>query len=285
MAQKERKIIKPRPKTAKEAAHEAIVESIPGAKPPLPKENRRAEQISIKGDTGKDFSIGFGDIDQAVLYYFDNVIQPSVIEDGNRVKVPVMYASPERWKSAQADGGIRDKDGKILFPIIAVKKDDIMKVRDITSKLDGNKARNFYVYEQKYSRQNAYDNFSALSNRKPVKTYGVVVIPDYYKITYSCSVYVNHVRDLNRILESILYASDSYWGDPKRFTFMARIDNTPITQEVNVGDIRKIYSTFNITLNGHVIPDSINKYMSSGSPKAFSKAQITFSTEIVNKGL
>lgn len=282
MAQRERKSIKPRPKTAREALDESIIEVTPDSKPPLAKEVSRAEQISVKDDELRDYSIDFKDIDGAVLYYFDNVIKPSVIEDGNRVKVPIIYASPERWKSAQVDGGIRDKDGRILFPVVVVQKNNIDKVRDISSKLDGNKAHNYHVFQQRYTKTNQYDNFSVLTNRRPAKSYGMVIVPDYYKITYSCAVYVNHVDDLNKILEAILYASDSYWGDPKRFTFMARIDSTPITQEVNVGENRKIYSIFTINLYGHVIPDSINKYMSTQN-RYFSKGQVSFDTEVVSK--
>lgn len=282
MATKERVSIKPRPTTAREALDAAVPEIIPGTKPALAPEIVRAEQVSVKDDGLKDYSIDFKDIDEAVLYYFDNVIKPSVVEDGSKVKVPVLYASPERWKSAQTDGGIRDKDGKILFPVVVVKKGSIEKQRDISNKLDGNKVNNYHIFEQRYTKQNQYDNFSALNNRKPAKSYGMVIVPDYYKITYNCAVYVNQVDDLNKILEVILYASDSYWGDPKRFMFMSRIDSTPITQEVNQGENRKIWSQFDITLNGHVVPDSINKYMSS-SNRFFSKAQLTFTTEAVSK--
>lgn len=282
MASRERKTIKPRPRTAREALNDTIPEVIPGSKPTIVDEVIRAEQLSVKDDTFKDYSIGFDNIDAAVLYYFDNVIKPSVVEDGNRVSVPVMFANPERWKGAQADGGIRDKDGKVIFPVITIKKDNIEKVRDISSKVDGNKAHNFHLIEQRYTKNNQYDNFAALSNRKPVKQYSVVIVPDYYKITYTCAVYVNYVEDLNKVLEAIMYASDSYWGDPKRFTFMTRIDSVPITQEVNQGENRKIYSVFNLSLNGHVIPDSINKYMSTPN-KIYTKAKVAFSTEVVSK--
>jgi hypothetical protein len=284
MAERVKRTYKPRPKTTREAINESITEVIPGSKPIITNDNVRAEQVSVKDADLKDYSIGFDDIDAAVFYYFDNVIKPSVTEDGNLVKVPVMYANPERWKSAQDDLGIRDKDGKILFPVIAIKKDTIEKVRDITSKVDGNSAKNFHTFEQRYSKENPYNNFSALTNRRPVKSYGVVVVPDYYRISYSCAVYVNYNSDLNKILEAIGYASDSYWGDPKRFTFMSRIDSMPITQEVNVGDVRKVYSIFNITLQGHIIPESINQYMSVPN-RFFSKAQLNFSTEVVSKSL
>lgn len=274
---------KPTPKTARQALNESIPEIVSGSKPVENYEIKRSEQISVKDSTTRDYSIGFDNIDDAILYYFNNVIKPSVIENGTIVNVPVMFANPERWKSAQVDGGIRDKDGKIQFPVIALKKDSIEKVRDITNKLDGNKVHNYHIYQQKYTKENHYDNFSVLNNKKPAKEYKVLIVPDYYTINYSCAVYVNKVNDINKILESVLYASYSYWGDPKRFTFMAMIDDAPITQEINEGENRKIYSVFTIKLNGHIISDSVNKYMSIDTSKFFSKSKFTLTSEVVDK--
>ena len=48
----------------------------------------RESQISFKGDTVKPFSIGIQDIDSSILYYFDNVIKPSVNQNGNRTNIP-----------------------------------------------------------------------------------------------------------------------------------------------------------------------------------------------------
>jgi len=272
--------IAPRPKTAPEAFNEQINPLIPNTRPELPDLTNRVNQISQKDDTLRDFSIGLEDIDTAVFYYFDNVIKPYVIEDNNRVKVPVIYANPERFKSAQYDGNIRDKDGKIMFPVITIRKVDIEKVRTLGNKLDGNLTHNQYIFKQRYSKENQYDQFSVLLNRKPVEKLQVLTIPDYQKITYSCEVHVNNERDLNKIIEAISYASYSYWGDPKKFTFMAMIDSMPLTREVIVGENKKISATFNIILNGYIIPDTINKYMSY-NPLYYSKTTVVFNNEVV----
>lgn len=68
----------------------------------------RADQISFKGDTTKPFSIGIQDIDDAVFYYFQNVIKPYVIQDGSRIEVPIIYGSPEKWASFQKEGYFRE---------------------------------------------------------------------------------------------------------------------------------------------------------------------------------
>ena len=271
--------ILPRPKTPAQAFNDGITPYIEGTKPVLDTV-RRVDQISQKDNSLRDFSITLEDIDSAVFYYFKEVIKPYVIEDGNRIEVPIIYANPERWKSAQMDGNIRDKDGKILFPVITIKKVDISKVQTLGNKLDGNKAVNHYIVQQRYTKDNQYDNFSAILNRQPVKKFQVITIPDYHKITYNCEVHVNNQRDLDKILEAVTYASHSYWGDPKKFNFMTMIDSIPISREVVVGDNKKVYAVFDIVLNGYIIPDSINHYMST-NPTFYSKAQVNFTAETV----
>ena len=56
----------------------------------------RSEKLSWKGDDVKPFSIGIKDIDESIMYYFNNVIRPSVIQNGERIPVPVIYGSPEK---------------------------------------------------------------------------------------------------------------------------------------------------------------------------------------------
>ena len=87
----------------------------------------RSEEMSFKGDKTKQYSVGIQDLDEAVFYYFQNVIKPFVIQNGTRREVPVIYGAPERWKSFQRDGYYRDKKGAIMLPIIVIKRDTITK--------------------------------------------------------------------------------------------------------------------------------------------------------------
>ena len=79
----------------------------------------RANEISMKGDTNNVINITLEDHDEAILYYIKNVIKPTVEINGNQQEVPVIYGSPERWKSMQKDGFFRDKNGKAFIPIIS----------------------------------------------------------------------------------------------------------------------------------------------------------------------
>ena len=71
----------------------------PTGNPNLANDISRADQISFRGDTTKPFSIGIQDIDEAIFYYFANVIRPYVIQNGTRIEVPILYGSPEKWAS------------------------------------------------------------------------------------------------------------------------------------------------------------------------------------------
>ena len=83
-------------------------------------EFNRSTQMSMKDDDTKQYSVGIQDLDEAVFYYFQNIIKPFVIQNGVRREVPVIYGAPERWKSFQRDGYYRDKKGAIMLPIIVI---------------------------------------------------------------------------------------------------------------------------------------------------------------------
>ncbi len=219
----------------------------------------RAEQISFRGDTTKPFSIGIQDIDEAVFYYFTNVIKPYVIQNGTRIEVPVIYGSPEKWASFQKFGYFRDSQGRVMMPIIMFKRNNIEKVRTVANKLDANNPHNISVQRKKYSSRDSYSNFNILNNVTPEPINYAVVVPDYLTLTYSCAVNTYYMEQLNKIIEAIEYASDSYWGDPSRYKFRAMIDSFAIQTEISDNAERVVSSTFNIKLNGYIIPDTIQK--------------------------
>ena len=269
------------PKKQSEISQNSISTYNNAAKQPTPdvlKKNRGYNR-SVKGDDVKQFNIGLRDIDETIVYYFNNVIKPSVIQNGKRIQVPVLYGSPERWAAVQKDGFYRDKNGKIQTPLIMFKRDTIEKNRNLGNKLDANSPNNFSIFQKKYSRKNIYDKFSALSNREPVKELYGVIIPDYVDITYSCIVFTEYVEQMNQIVESINFASDAYWGDPERFNFRAMIDSYTTTTEMNQGEDRTVKTNFNIKMMGHIVPDSINASIASMN-KFYSKSSISFGMEV-----
>ena len=240
----------------------------------------RAEQTSFKDDTVKPLSIGIQDIDESVMYYFQNIIKPFVIQNGERIAVPVIYGSPEKWKSFQKDGYYRDLNGRIMAPLIMFKKNSIEKVRNLTNKLDANSPNNIAVYGKRYSKQNEYSKFNILNNTTPEKTYYATVVPDYVNITYDCVIFTYYNDQLNKIMEALEYASDSYWGDPERFKFKATISTLTPTIELTSNTDRVVKCALSITLYGYIIPDIPQKDLNA--VKKFSnKNKLTFTLETV----
>ena len=238
----------------------------------------RGYNRSFKNDDVKQFSVGLRDIDETIVYYFNNVIKPSVIQNGKRIPVPVLYGSPERWASVQKDGYYRDKNGKIQTPLIMFKRDSIEKNRSLGNKLDANSPNNFAIFKKKFSKKNVYDKFSALTNRTPVEELYGVIIPDYVNIRYSCIIFTEYVEQMNKIVESINFASDAYWGDPNKFNFRAMIDSYTTTTEVTQGQDRTVKTAFEINLMGHIISDTINASIANMS-KFYSKSELKFNLE------
>ena len=250
-------------------------------KPGQPEFNR-ANEVSLKNDTNnKTISIGLKDIDSAILYYLENVIRPVVTQNDRQINVPVIYGSPERWKSVQADGFYRDKNGKTMVPLIMFKRDSFTKNNTIGNKLDGNKVNNIQYFETKYSKRNVYDNFAILRNQKPEKEYILGIIPDYIDLNYTLSIYTDYVEQANEITEAIEFAARSYWGDPERFMFRANIDtfNTPILLEN--GSDRANRTTMDVLVNGYIIPSGLNAAMAGPSPKSYNVTKTIFKETII----
>ena len=238
----------------------------------------RSTKLSFKNDDTKPFSIGLQDLDEAVFYYFKEVIKPFVYQNGERRNVPIIYGSPERWKSFQRDGYYRDKKGAIMLPIIVVKRDSISKDRSVYNKLDANGVNLYSSFQKRYSPDNFYNNFAVLNNKKPIKEHYAVAVPDFVTLEYSCIIQTYYMEQLNKIIEACEYASDAYWGNPERFKFRAFIDQFTTATELTTGKDRLVKGIFNIQLRGYIIPDTIQKEMNSIN-KWNSKSKVTINFE------
>lgn len=273
------KSIKPRPKSVREVTDEILgQEAYYTEGRPEIKVRNRGNDVSTKGDRIKDVSIGIIDIDTAIIKYIEEKIQPSTIQDGNRIMVPVMYGFPERWATIQEKGYLREYSGRMMAPVIVIKRDNLEANRNLGTKIDANNPQNLHVFESGYTRKNQYDNFAVLGNRNPVKEYRMVVMPEYITLTYSGVIFTNHLEQNNKIIEAFKYAENTYWGESGRFQFRARIDSFSTSTEYSAGDDRTTRTNFTISLNGYIIPDTVNRDISY--PKKFlSKAQVIFTME------
>ena len=240
--------------------------------------DKRGNHVSFKGDKVKPFSISVTDIDEAVVYYIENIIKPTVYQNNKKIMVPVLYGSSERWKQVQKDGYLRDGRNQIMLPLIMFQRTSLEPNRALTNKLDANSPNNYNVTQKSYSSKNAYSNFNVLTNRKQEKEYHTIVVPDYVTVNYDFIVSTHYVEQMNSIIEAINYAADSYWGNPERFKFKAEIDSFVNKIELPADGQRVVKTTFSLKLYGYIIPETIQKDLNS-IKKISNKTQLIFGLE------
>jgi len=224
---------------------------------PLPRKQRienRGYQYSRKDEDIKNPEVTLMDMDSAIMFYFDEVIKPAVKDNGENVKVPIMYASPERWKAIQRDGFMRDKKRKTITPVIVYRRTSIEKDTEMPiDKLDANKPSLFYTFQKKFSNVNRYDNFQVQRGTVPQREYYNVMMPDYVTLTYEFIVWTSYIEQMNKIVEKIVYSDGAYWGDPNKLRFRSKIDT--FTDATEIGDTERLVRTnFSVTLRGYLLP-------------------------------
>ena len=109
-------------------------------------------------------------------------------------------------------------------------------------------------------------------------------MPNFIRLQYTCMIWCDYVAQMNKLIEMINYTSDSYWGDQERFQFNAKIDTYNNTTEVAQGDNRIVKTNFGLTIQGYLVPDSLNKALSSVDSKVFSNSKIILKSEITSTG-
>tara|TARA_B100002019_G_C21272037_1_gene602937 strand:+ start:2483 stop:3763 length:1281 start_codon:yes stop_codon:yes gene_type:complete len=218
----------------------------------------RGRELSRSNDVTKNMNVGLLDIDSAIFYYFENVIKPRIMEAGEQVKVPVIYANPERWAAIQRQGYIRDRKRKIMAPAIAFRRTSMQKDESIpVDKLDPQSPKLFQTFQSRYSAENRYDKLSALKGIMPKKEMYAVSVPDYVTLSYDFTIWTSFTDQMNQVIERVNWAEGSYWGEPGKFRFRTSIDSFDDASEYE-GNRRNIKTNFSVTIRGYLLPESFN---------------------------
>ena len=217
-------------------------------------DERRSANIRRDTDTVKNVSINLMDIDTTIFNHLDNDINPSVVGEGDtRIKVPIIYGSPERWKSANVDGVIRDYNGKIQLPVLMFKRNNVAKNESLMT-LNRNLV---YPVMTQYTEKNKYDKFSLLNQTvKPVNAVHLITLPDHIKITYNFMIWTELVEQMNMVIEKINFATEDYWGDKKRYRFRVYAGDYTNNIDITSGKDRMVRTEFSLTVMAYLLPES-----------------------------
>ena len=232
---------------------------------PIPRSQRlifnRGEKISRNSpgatDDVKNLSVGIMDMDSAIMYYFNEVIKPEVEVNKEKVKVPCIYASPERWNAISKQGFLRDKKKQIIVPLIAFKRTGMSRNDNMPiDKLDANDPKIFYTFQKRYSQQNRFDKFSVQKNLEPNREYYNVAMPDYMNLTYEFTIWTSYIEQMNKIVEKINYSDGAYWGQPGKMKFKSSIESFSDASQID-GE-KLIQTTFSVNLYGYILPETFD---------------------------
>ncbi len=238
----------------------------------------RGQQLRRDNDIYQNISVTIKDVDAAIMFYFNEVIKPSVNENKEVIKVPVMYASPERWVSIQKQGFMRDKRQQLIVPAIIFRRTGIQKNENVpVSKIDANNPKNFVTFEQKYTQANRYDQFSRQIGITPSRELYNVVVPDYITLSYEFTIWTSLIEQMNSIVEKINYTNGSYWGEPGKMRFRSNIDSFSDASEMDAGE-RIVKTTFAVTMFGYIIPKEFNKMVTT--KKQLTPKKLVFSMDM-----
>ena len=114
-------------------------------------------------------SIEIEDIDRAVFDLFDKVIGFEIEEKGSSRKVPVIFATGERFALTRRKNSIRDKNNALILPLISILRGEI----DVSSS-QHNKGTaiayrdqpNYYIKKRLSKKDRKYQN---LINKQKIK--------------------------------------------------------------------------------------------------------------------
>jgi hypothetical protein len=191
-------------------------------------------------------------IDNAILGYMNERIKPIATQNNVSVKVPVIYGNPERWKSAQRDGIMRDSIGKIQLPMIMIRRTG-MKKSIINSPVNKYLERTF---ETGWNRRTPYDQFAVKNNITPSREYLTTTLPDYYEITYRCMIWTEYMEQMNALVENISFETDQYWGDRNNYKFRTSVKSFEPMTELPITEDRVVRTQFDMTVYAYLLPDS-----------------------------
>ena len=236
----------------------------------------RANQVRRDNDIIKTPKCSIEDVDFAIISYIRDILKLQVTENGQLIDVPVMYANGEKWAQVQAKGYMRDRKGKIMTPLISIRRGSITE-RDTLKGLgvNNNPAGNDHIYHNKHSMNNKYDRFSVQYGKQRKKEYYVSLVPEFIDVSYELLLWTEYTEQMNSLVEQIMPTNGFAYGTTFKFpTFLQDVsfDTTNAT-----GEDRVVRATIPMTTKASLLaPFELQR---SNFEKRFSVKKIVFGNE------
>lgn len=153
--------------------------------------------------------IGIRDIDKGIKDWFSVTVAPTVESENGTQVVSVVMAAGERWVTSADRKGIRDKDGRLILPVIQIRRTSIGTTENMTA-LGANTPtlKIATLVSEKQSQLENLDYSRPLSSRRlnGSSVYDIYTVPFPIKSTlnYEIKIQAQYQRHMNSIIQKIM---------------------------------------------------------------------------------
>ena len=250
-------------------------------------ENRYAP-TGYEGDGNTDYvipSCGVEDLDLAVFNLFDKQIPLYYDLHGEIKKVPVIFATGERFALLRRKQPITDRNGALILPLVSITRSALENVpskgiannqmfpnvitKRISHKdLEYRQQKNLEKLKNVKGEDLSQEGDLSLRARIEKNIIETIEMPPvkYFGANYEISIWSSFTQQMNKILETIMNAYTLNPGQQfrlesdKGYKFSAFVDAN-ISQDTNYNDFTDAerYIKYNMTLNatGYIISPNI----------------------------
>ena len=245
-----------------------------------PKLNK-GKQIRRDKDNVKNVSVGIYDVDSAFKNFLEKDVKPTGEDDGRFYPVPVMYASPEKWSSAQRDGFMKDENGMILTPVIVFKRDNLSINTELSKLKVAQNEDAHQFFERKYTNVNKYDQFSILTGENPKREFMSVERPDYVDLQYEVIVWCDYMEQVNKVVEQIVFFQGRSFGE--RYKFVIKGDSYSFETIAEMGQDRITKATISLIAKAYIVPEFVG--LNNNTKRTISVGKAVFTEDKSLSGL
>ena len=245
-----------------------------------PKLNK-GKQIRRDKDNVRNISVGIYDVDSAFKNFLEKDVRPTVEDDGRFFPVPVMYASPEKWASAQRDGFMKDDNGMILTPVIVFKRDNLSINTELSKLKVAQNEDAHQFFERKYTNVNKYDQFSVLTGENPKREFMSVERPDYVDLQYEVIVWCDYMEQVNKVVEQIVFFQGRSFGE--RYKFVIKGDSYSFETIAEMGQDRITKATISLIAKAYIVPEFVG--LNNNTKRTISVGKAVFTEDKSLSGL
>jgi hypothetical protein len=219
-------------------------------------------------------------VDKAVLDWVKKDVNVIVSgESGEQIHVPVMMAVYEKWSKA-AKGDTRDKLGKIIFPLVVVRR--MSETLDTTRIVPLNPYTDITISTQLNGGiSSRYLQSPNHPENIPVYDVYTLPYPNFVNITYNLHVFTKFMSHQNQIISEILDASKtSYkniWLIGENYKYLGEIGN--LSDQSNIDDFSEGERIFQkilpLTIHAYLLPSQKNRDYNVKHTRTFTRSDFT----------